>query len=288
MKHQKITISSVTFLSMLILAGIFVYNCDNTLSPVLEGESIYTVYGILDLDKQRNFIRVNDIKTQSNSEEELELDVNVSLTNLNTSFTEILRDSLIIYDGDIATHNFYTENPIQFNTEYKVSVKDKSGDEVTIETKTPVEIQPKVIGENSLCKEVIVVELDGIDIRAGELLKVEKGFEFRDRMVWLVWNIFADNNTEFNKDENIIKLKFTANSFVGVLSEDIDAQKTCTLLSSDILKINFTHFGGFEKGQVITNKSGDFIPGSRIVIGKYARELEIKINTDDFMNSQSC
>ncbi|MEP1305024.1 MAG: hypothetical protein ABJK11_02055 [Balneola sp.] len=284
MKHHKKNITSVTLLSMLILAGIFVYNCDNTLSPVLEGESIYTVYGILDLDKQRNFIRVNDIKTQSNSEEELELDVNVSLTNLNTSFTEILRDSLIIYDGDIATHNFYTENPIQFNTDYRVIIKDSLDNEINILTSTPVETNTLVEGEDRKCFQYFFIEIEGIDRSKDEFIDFEVGFEFRDRMVW---GISRDHIDTYFEETNTLRLGFTPNQIISDVSGPGN-EFSCVQLSSNIMHFRYVHFGGFEQGQVITDESGDLIPGSRIVIGKYTRQLEIRVETDEFINSLPC
>lgn len=284
MKTFRNPISTYSFLSILIVFSIYILSCDDALTPVIEGKSIYTVYGVLDLDKEKNYIRVNDIKTESSSEEELELDLTVSLINLNASTSETLRDSIIIYDGNIATHNFYTENPIQFNTDYKVTIRDSSNTEINILTSTPDETNTLIEGEDRKCTQTFSIEIQGIDRSAGEFIDFEVGFEYRDRLVWGKTRGHIDS---YSEETNTLRLEFTPNQIIGDVSGPGNGF-SCVELSNDIMQFRYTHFGGFEQGQEISDESGNFIPGSRIIIGKYERQLEIQVNTDEFINSLPC
>ncbi len=280
-KNRSIISTSLKTCCLLL---VFIFSCDNSLTPIIEGNSIYTIYGILDLDREINFIRINDIKTRSDSEEELELEVKASLKNIDSSNTEFLKDSVIVFDDNIITHNFYTEDSIKFGTNYQFTLSDSSGKKIDLFNKTPDETATNVMGEMRLCCQSFFIEIEGIDREDGESIEFEVGFENNGVNVWGT----TRNHTEtYIEETNTLRLQFSPNQIISDIAGPGNGF-SCSNLSSNKIKFRYTHFSSFENGEGLTDNFGNIIPGSRIIISKYERDLELEVDTDKIRNEAFC
>lgn len=134
-------IFSITIL-FLVISG-----CDPSINTVRE--DTYSIYGFLSLSSDRHFIRVKSLDDPLLSEETRNLDVTVTLENLNDGTTHTLQDSVIVFEegkDSVYTHNFWTDDTIQPKTTYRLSVSREetiTQAETMTPTNTPATVDPK-------------------------------------------------------------------------------------------------------------------------------------------------
>lgn len=113
--------------SWMILPAIFWFflSCDNSLDPLDEEKGAYSIYGYLNLYKDINYIRVKNLNI-TYLQDSTNIDAEVTLENIYSGATEILEDTIVVFDS-LKTHNFCRTMDIQPHIEYRVSVEGSDG-----------------------------------------------------------------------------------------------------------------------------------------------------------------
>jgi hypothetical protein len=138
----------ILFCSLLFLSCLL--SCDNTLKPVDTDFGIYAVYGVLDLNRSTNFIRVRDLNQPFTEDATTEIDAEVTLENMNSGFTEVLEGNRRFFRG-VYQHNFEVEQDITPNTEYRVTVTRSDGTSLSLNTISPSKPAPVAEPVNEDC-----------------------------------------------------------------------------------------------------------------------------------------
>lgn len=263
-------------LSKCLILGVTILfaGCDTSLNPISEGESIYSYYGILEIDQPVNFVRINDIKTPSNSLQELDLNVNVILKDLNTSDTFLLRDSLFTYDKEFITHNFYLKEPIKFDTDYVLVLENEEGLRDSVFTSTPKKASISVRNDNRKCNVPFFIDLSPVDDANNEIIEFEVEFLLNGKVFG------ASTARSITIENQTITYEFTPNQIIKATFGDGETVD-CTQLGSNDLVFKYTHIGSFdyEQQRLISDDLGVPDIGERVLLGLYSDEFVVEIDT---------
>lgn len=131
------SVSDNTLAILLLGLAILLSGCENNFDPLNREKGNYSVHGALNVYADTNYIRVRNLNTPFASDSTRELNVTVTLTDVDRSATETLQDSVVQYD-DIYTHNFRALMDIRPETQYRVTVDPRQGnDSIQATTTTP-------------------------------------------------------------------------------------------------------------------------------------------------------
>lgn len=179
---KRTTRLTACLLTAIVATTVWMSGCENTIEPFSEGAT-YSVYGALDLDEQRQFIRIKPLHAPLNGARSFRsLDANVTLQNVTEGTSETLRDSVIVFKDDnreVATHNYWTDTPITPSTEYQVVIDDPDGTTVEATTTTPPIKDAFASPESGHCQTAFFVEFPGIK-KAERVLSVTIAFDSVD------------------------------------------------------------------------------------------------------------
>lgn len=116
-------------LFFLICTGLFLSSlgCDQPFEPLKEnGRFNFTMYGVLDLSADTQWVRVSPIRESIYSTPE-PIDATVTLTRKSTGETEVLQDSLFRLSQNRYVWNYWTDTPLHPEEEYTVRAEDSDG-----------------------------------------------------------------------------------------------------------------------------------------------------------------
>lgn len=214
---------------------LFISGCDNSLDPLDRERGQFSIYGVLDLNKQHNFIRVKDLNEPLLPGSTRDLAAEVTFMNMNTGDSEVMEDSVVKFQ-DIFTHNFKTTLPINPETKYRVAVKD--GDRMlSVSTTTPGIVSTDVNPKNGDCLTFIHISFEPLE--SSRFLEVEMGFEFNNRMFWGVPELTDSNFSE------IVNISFQPRRFINEVLDPLNEAPFfwCHELSSDEFQVKYRVFG---------------------------------------------
>jgi len=144
----KRSLKFILFCSFIFSTGLL--SCDSTLKPVDKDFGIYAVYGMLDLRKDINYIRVRDLNVPFTESATREIDAEVTLENLNSGFTEVLERNRRLFNG-VYQHNFKIEQEIEANTEYQFTITRSDGASLILNATSPSYPEPIAEPVNQDC-----------------------------------------------------------------------------------------------------------------------------------------
>jgi len=156
------------------IAVLFLFaNCDNSFDPTDRNNGTYSVHGMLDLLEESNYVRVRNMNAPFTLEATEELDVVVTLQNVDTGESRMLEPSVREYRG-VYLHTFsYDEQAIP-DTGYLLTVESSDGFKVELETVTPTHPEPQIIREDDGCTTPVNMVFDPMN---GGTLTVRFGTE---------------------------------------------------------------------------------------------------------------
>lgn len=206
--------------------------CDTGIDGLNEEKGIYSIYGYLDMKKDTNFVRVKNLNTPLTATSSDSIDAKVTLKNLVTGNTSILKDSVIDFDG-VKTHNFMTTMNLQPDTEYQLKVQRSDGRSLSATASTPYLANRELKPSNPVCEGP--TELVFEPVRDKFALDLKISFLYEGQRYW----VNANNRLEEKGDgvvasfwfENIVKAPFSPELVF------------CNELSSDIFTIQYYHYG---------------------------------------------
>jgi hypothetical protein len=133
-----------------LLATVVGTGCDATFRPIEPAELQYSVFGVLDVAMDTQWIRVTPIRPLV-TEPPAPLPARVTLENLETGRVIELKDSIFQFDyvdpglesEGLFLHNFWTTEPIEPGATYRFAVRGDDGrsSETTIEIPPPYEVE---------------------------------------------------------------------------------------------------------------------------------------------------
>jgi len=155
---------------------------DRSIDPFEKDGGKFSVYGVLDMNKETNFIRIKDLSKEFEPGINKELNAQVILENLNNGNKVQLRDSVIKLSG-FYTHNFVFEEQIEPESIYELSIESSDGRSLKTLAFTPQITEAVVIPDaNVQCFRF--VEFTFKNVVRPERIRMEVGFFFQGQIVW--------------------------------------------------------------------------------------------------------
>lgn len=131
---------------LLATAVLLVTGCDTSVDTfVPNDEQVYSIFGVLDVAADTQFIRVEPLADSTQVGAPSEIDATVTLEHLGAERTVTLRDSFMEISPGLSVHNFWTAEPVEPGATYRLRVARSDGvaSEATATLPPrPPEIQP--------------------------------------------------------------------------------------------------------------------------------------------------
>ncbi len=262
--HKKILL----LLFGLLMATGLLASCENELDPIDRDIGIYGLYGVLDLNRQVNYIRVKDLNAEFTEAATDIIDATVTFENMETGSIQMLQSTKLEWDG-IFLHNFIVNGPIAPDTRYRVTAERSDGAEVAIETLTPTMPVPQAKPINEDCHTPITVAFEPIN---GSTIGLKLGF-LRGDTLWRVEQIVEANQQNSNRI-----------SYTFVPQDELDlfppGNQTilCNELSETNVFVSYVHYspGFYDK---IKNDPFDILASTDRLGALYYDTLAIPIDT---------
>ena len=197
MKSCNIQIET-TVRNVLSLVFFFTLSCDNSLEPVDKNLGSYSVYGVLDLNNNKNYIRVRYLKAPFTVEATKEIDASVVLEDLDSGSSQILRNARTQYKG-VFQHNFEVDEVVP-NTEYRLKIEKSDGRLLELQTKTPSLAVKSITPEARNCKTPITFELSNLNGGSIEYVLSSRRMNLDEPLFFEAF--YKENIRVFKPDEN--------------------------------------------------------------------------------------
>ena len=250
---------------MIVLFFIAFFACDNTLELTDPSGDQFSVYGVLDMNKDLNIIRIKDLKVPIEAMAKEPLDAMVVLENITTGEVEVLRDSVVVFDG-VPTYNFYTEMEITPESDFLLTITRQNGEMTTATALSPNILEFDIDQDMPGCRTEVVVTVSPIKI--GNIISrislLYDGDKRRTR-------VFEKNkrthvNHEF-KPQQILDEIWKDWALGGIDCYALcyeDPRPQCWQLDTDTWKLEYEHYGPelladkFPAGENISDGTGKF------------------------------
>jgi len=265
----------LTVLTILIIAFVGLQGCETSINPLNEKKGIYSIYGYLDLNKDVNYIRIKDLNIPLSEMDNDSIDANVVFENLVSGTSEILKDSVVSFDG-VKTHNFEINMDLQPDTKYQVRVERSDGKQTSAIATTPPIADRNLAPSEAGCFSNVRLKFE--PARSRFAMDVEIGISFENKTFWTKMDsdlIGANNVVRVNFTPwYVIRKVFGGNNPAGFESEDV----YCSDLSDDTYRVRYTHFGPDLKQNTISDTLE--APGSAGKFGAFYNDsFSFKIDT---------
>lgn len=250
-------------------------SCDTDFSLYSEHEEgRYSIYGTLNVNEVRNYIRVYDTNKVPILSETRTLDVHVVLRNNNTSASELMTDRVLRFE-DVYTHNFYSELPIEYDTEYVITLEDPDGYRDSLSTFVPGKASVSVINPDDDCDRIVIsINVFPVFFEKGEFVDYSMKFMYNDR------EFETDHVSSVTRLDTVLVLQYQPNEILGnALGEELGI--TCIEDNIGTFIFSFKHYGAQGFGQRSAIEGGELVSAnSKRVLGLYEHEpVIIEVDT---------
>jgi hypothetical protein len=148
----------VILFSLISIVFLFT-SCENTIDPIDKETGAFAIYGVLNLDKTVNYIRVRDLKEPFTANATREIDAVVTFENLDLNRSEILEGNTVEYDG-VFEHNFEYQGTVSPDTQYRITVERSDGATTQVTARTPTQPAPEITPQYKNCYTNIKVSFE--------------------------------------------------------------------------------------------------------------------------------
>lgn len=260
------------FLCICILVSM---GCSSAVETQVDrSDNLYSIYGVLDITKPENFIRIHDNRIPLWESPSEKLDIDVILQDMSNLEEEVLTDLVVPFDG-MYTHNFSALTPIKFDNVYQIKLADKNGFKDSILVKTPNLTTADVFIPEVRCDQIILeFTFDPVDYEGGETLDFRLEFEHLDN----TYGVSATYQPNFITDSGKVKLNLpvehSINKGLGTLWF---GYQSCKDLKINEFRVYYSHYGEeLDPPEfIIEQENGQF--GKRI-LGVYSDSMHVVIN----------
>jgi len=258
---------------IIIISGIVFGNAcdDRTIDPFEEDEGTYSIYGVLEVNQNPNFIRVKDLNESFLPDSNAVLDAIVIFENTQNGNAQALQDSIIRF-GNFLTHNFKVTQSITPSTEYRIEVTGANGEVVSSVANTPSITDASAIPGNDVnCMTSVTFSFKNV-VRPEEVL-MEVGFFYDGRLFWGSIGTVDDLEYRPGEDEMFVRMRpkdllievFPPAGLADFITRGGDprnfpADFLCDELDSDTVLVRYQHLSKeWENFQPDTD-AGEFDP----------------------------
>jgi hypothetical protein len=193
------------------------------------------------------------------------IDATVTLENLETGATEVLEDTIVMFN-DVYTHNFRSTMDIVQKTRYRLRVERSDGKTLSATSLTPVISNVSLAPDTIYCRSLVTFTLE--PIIEGSLILIWGGFDYNGKRFW---KRIKDNSVGNDNGTYFVRL-FRPGS---LLPGDVN----CDDLDTDNFYIKYTHYGPNFFGDV--SQSLQITGGAGQFGGLYRDTLSFKIEPYD-------
>lgn len=134
--HFGRSISAAVLATVLLLP----LGCDPTVDVLGPSDQYqYSLFGTLDVAADTQIVRVEPLDDRIRVGAPRDIDVSVTLENLDTGEQVSMRDSFAVVGDSVRVHNFWTAHPIEPATSYRIAVQEGDSSVTTVTTETPAQ-----------------------------------------------------------------------------------------------------------------------------------------------------
>lgn len=236
-----------------LIIGYTISSCsDRTINPFEENQGVFSVYGALKVGESPNYIRVRDLLQPFNSDTTEDLGATVTFTDLSTGESTVLRDTSVVFSGNI-TYNYILEEDLKLDNQYRITVEGSDGRSVSSIATTPrqtiADHQPD--DEFVFCETTLDFTFDNVE--PPEFVQMEIGVEYNGQYHWAPMEIVGDIEYDPVTEKMVVEMS-PRNLLVEVFPPIIPDNPYfnpyllfptvgCDDLDSNIIQIRYTHFG---------------------------------------------
>lgn len=231
---------SILALVLLVSVVVLFPGCDNSVNILDRDTGLYSIYGALDIYADVNHIRVKNLNTPLVGDSTRTIGATVTLKNLRTGTSEILRDSIIQFEN-VYTHNFRTTLEIMPDTEYRITIEHSDGRTARATATTPHIAETDAVPEGEDCETPIRVQFE--PVASPNAIEAELGFDYGGLQHWTP--VFKTRSSDSNPD--LVFLQFTPKQLLdAVFKPDSPLggkEVWCHELDNNKIYARYTHFG---------------------------------------------
>ncbi len=264
----------VLLLGLLVLLS----GCENNFDPLNRERGNYSIHGALNVYADTNHVRVRDLNTPLTRDSTRELNVTVTLTDVDRGATETLQDSVVQYDN-VYTHNFRALMDIRPETQYRVTVHPKQGtDSVQATTTTPRIAEASAEPTGMDCDTSIQVTLEPVQSPSDVDMAV--GFQHRGNREQTAVGVGSGDAPD-QASTSFTPLDIL-NTPAPCTEPDpsIPPPTWCHELDVDELLVRYTHFGPQSTESTVSDSVN--VPGGIGSFRSYYRDvLSVPIDTSN-------
>lgn len=125
------SVSKIASLFAMLLFVALAAGCNNTFEPFQENELYFSMYGVLDLHADTQWVRIMPIGTTLFTNEPESNGVEVRLTRLSTGETTAMSDSVFVFGNDAYVWNYWQPMTLYPNEPYRLTARNEDGNEST-------------------------------------------------------------------------------------------------------------------------------------------------------------
>ncbi len=266
---------SIRMMMVSSVLALFLCSCDPEFSLFNEHEEgRYSIYGTLNASEVRNYVRVYDTNKVPILSETRELDVHVVLRNNSTSASDLMTDRVLRFE-DVYTHNFFSELPIEYDTEYVITLEDPEGYRDSLSTFIPRKASVSVINPDDDCDRIVIsINVFPVFFEKGEFVDFSMRFTYNDR------EFETDQVSSVTRLDTVLVLQYQPNEILGnALGEELAINCIDDNIGTYIF--SFKHYGAQGFGQSSAIQGGELVSAnSKRVLGLYEHEpVIIEVDT---------
>ena len=127
------------YVATLIVLTMLLGGCDDSVSPFVEADRYFSLFGSLDMKADTQFVRIVPVDTSLLVTGQSTIDARMISVDLNTGSSLEWRDSLFLFGDGSAGHVFFAPLRIQPRHTYRIEVSRSDGATAVVETTVPAE-----------------------------------------------------------------------------------------------------------------------------------------------------
>lgn len=152
-------------LILVLTAGLVLTACEEGVDPLLESDRHYSLYGFLNMNRDTQYVRVDEIRPTLRLTDPSPLDARVTSTDQVTGEVVVWRDSVFAFSDGTYAHLFYAPFRVIPTHTYRLLVERGDGATTWVETRIPdrpqAQVQPavtRVVNQATLSSQAVVWE----------------------------------------------------------------------------------------------------------------------------------
>jgi hypothetical protein len=190
---------------LVLISLSFWTGCEEEVSPFVEDDRFFTVYGYLDTAVNEQFLRVIQLRTEFAAAGDTSIDAAVTTTEVETGVTTAWTDSLVTFDDGTIGHIFVGRFRPVPGLHYRLNVTRSDGKGASATTLVPppqnVTVSEPALGFVGITQKVLWPQIDFIPFKVEvwyrTLDTAFEGLPFRDAVV-----LYGDDGGRVGRQTN--------------------------------------------------------------------------------------